>query len=337
MVLHPELQTEWSLLYTTQIEQFVTDWVTSGNSSLLERDLDIHCGTDIQVHSVKGAIGVRVDGADNLQVRGLTISDVASTGALGSMRCGEYTVPHIAGESEYIQPGYNGHRAHGMTVVYTNGVVEDVSISDVRSLWGSAYGLRVFDGCDLELRGQVTVNDIAAGTVYESAGVDLQFMVKSSTNPLPQACSVYLYSDGEDVHFDAGNTSIWAQNVVGYRQCEEAVVRVDGAALGVDDDIFVAQVLGECADCVVKEVYVREEEDADGFLFVRHREQEQNRTFFTTSTTTIAAAIAVIIVFAVAAVLRSRRFQTIRGMAVERGTLRRGSDTEQMPLLKGTV
>lgn len=310
VVIHPDLSREWSLLYTAQIEQFVIDWVTTGNTSLLERHLDVHCGTDIQVHSVKGAIGVRVDGADSVEIRNVTISDVASTGDLGSMRCGEYVVPQIAGESAYIQPGYNGHRAHGMTLVYSNGVIEDVAISEVSSLWGSAYGLRVFDGCDLELKGTVMVNGIVAGTVYEENNVDMRFMMKSTVNALPQACSVYLYSDGDDIHFD-GNTTISAQNVVGYRECEESVLRAKASDSGEAADVFVAQVIGECVDCVVKEVYVPAERVGDT-LFVRHQQSEtQNRKYFTATMTTIVAAVFVIIVFAVSAVFKSRQFQQI--------------------------
>jgi len=336
VVLHPELKREWSLLYTTQIEQFVTDWVTSGNASLLERHLDIHCGTDIQVHSVKGAIGVRVDGADNLQIENLRISDVASTGDLGSMRCGEYTVPQIAGESSFIQPGYNGHRAHGMTVVYTNGAIENVAISNIQSRWGSAYGLRVFDGCDLELRGEVMVKDITAGTAFENEGVDMRFMIDSSTNPLPQACSVYLYSDPDDIDFDPSNTTIRGQNVVGYRECGESVVRSDGSALGEDLDVFQALVIGQCIDCVVRDVYVPDYGVSGGVFFMRHQSvREKNHSFFTKTMVTIAAAISVIIVFAISAVFKSRRVQNVRvdQLSVHRGRL----NAETVPLLKATA
>merc|ERR1719334_2349416 len=132
-----------------------------------------------------------------------------------------------------------------MTLVYSNGVIEDVAISEVSSWWGSAYGLRVFDGCDLELKGTVMVNGIVAGTVDEEDNVDMRFMMKSTVNALPQACSVYLYSDGDDIHFD-GNTTISAQNVVGYRECEESVLRAKASDSGEAADIFVAQVIGEC-------------------------------------------------------------------------------------------
>eukprot|EP00485_Elphidium_margaritaceum_P009873 CAMPEP_0202685912 /NCGR_PEP_ID=MMETSP1385-20130828/1730_1 /ASSEMBLY_ACC=CAM_ASM_000861 /TAXON_ID=933848 /ORGANISM="Elphidium margaritaceum" /LENGTH=1663 /DNA_ID=CAMNT_0049340385 /DNA_START=133 /DNA_END=5121 /DNA_ORIENTATION=- len=266
VVLNDEISADWSFLYTTQIEQFIKDWVMSGDASAetgadLERNLDVHCGTDIQVHSVKGAIGVRVDGADNLQIDGLTISDVVSTSELGSMACGEYDAPAIAGEAVYIQPGYNGHRAHALTTVYTNGVLKNVNVDGVSSLYGNAYGIRVFDGCDIELQGEISVNNINAGTIYETNDIDMRFLMKSLTNPLPQACGIYVYSDAEDLHFDAETTNVVSDTVTGYRECSELVTRDD------PDDQFTSQLMGECENCVIKDVYVsstaNDDEDAD--------------------------------------------------------------------------
>eukprot|EP01084_Bolivina_argentea_P106471 190511_1 len=260
VVLNEEISAEWSFLYTTQIEDYVKQWVMTGDASEetganLDRWLDIHCGTDIQVHSVKGAIGVRVDGADNLQIDGLTISDVASTTALGSMRCGEYDAPTIAGEQVYIQPGFNGHRAHGLTTVYTNGMIQNLMIDGVSSNYGSAYGLRIFDGCDIELAGEIAVTNIAAGVILEANQIDMRFMIQSLTNPLPQACGVYVYSDDDNLHYDADNTQVTSSNVIGYRDCQETVIRAD------QDDFFVSSLAGECSNCIIKDVYVIDDTD----------------------------------------------------------------------------
>merc|ERR1712154_121723 len=188
VVLNEDISRDWSFLYTTQIEEYIKQWVVTGDASSatgadLERWLDIHCGTDIQVHSVKGSIGVRVDGADNLNIDNLRISDILSTTQLGSMRCGEYDAPTIAGEQVYIQPGFNGHRAHGLTTVYSNGKVGNVRIENVGSEYGDAYGLRVFDGCDVELFGDVSAENIIAGKAFDSGNdIDMRFMITSSTN-----------------------------------------------------------------------------------------------------------------------------------------------------------
>merc|ERR1712176_771320 len=193
----------------------------------------------------------RVDGADNLQINGLRIWDILSTTELGSLRCGEYDAPMIAGEEVYIQPGFNGHRAHGLTTVYTSGVLKDVSIENVRSNYGNAYGLRVFDGCDIELQGEVAVNDIFAGIVFDENEMDMRFMITSLTNPLPQACGVYLYSDADNVHYDETQTRVVSTNVAGYRPCSEVVIKSDE-----DSDVFTSALIGECVDCVIKDYVV---------------------------------------------------------------------------------
>ena len=45
------------------------------------------------------------------------------------MRCGKYDAPKISGEEVYIQPGFNGHRAHGLTTVYTSAIIKDATIA----------------------------------------------------------------------------------------------------------------------------------------------------------------------------------------------------------------
>lgn len=256
-VLNTDISNDWSFLYTTQIEQFVKNWVLTGDAkaSQLDKNLDVHCGTDIQVHSVKGAIGLRVDGAQNLQIDGLQISDILSTTELGSMRCGEYDAPEIAGEEIYIQPGFNGHRAHGLTTVYTSGSIKNVQIDDVKSNYGNAYGLRVFDGCNIELNGDIQINNINAGIALEPNHIDMRFMEKSTTNPLPQACGLYLYSDQDNIQYDPEQTTITSSNVIGYRECLETVQRED------EDSYFVSSVIGDCINCVVKDMYIVDDDD----------------------------------------------------------------------------
>ncbi len=248
----------WSFLYTTQVEDWVKDWVQYGDGSAesgtnLERWLDIHCGTDIQVHSVKDIIGVRIDGANNLNINGLNIYDLQSISELGSMRCGEYDTPMIAGEQPYIQPGYNGHRVHGLILVYTNATLENINIYNLQSNFGDVYGLRIFDGSQVILKNNINVNDLYAGVIFEENNIDMQFMIKSQVNPLPQACGLYLYSDENNIEYDDSvlDSHFISQNVIGYRPCaEQTIIRED------QNNYFVTQIIGECVNCVVKDVYI---------------------------------------------------------------------------------
>jgi len=267
----------------------VTGDASSATGADLERWLDIHCGTDIQVHSVKGSIGVRVDGADNLNIDNLRISDILSTTQLGSMRCGEYDAPTIAGEEVYIQPGFNGHRAHGLTTVYTSGTIKDLYIDSIASHYGNAYGLRVFDGCKITLAGNINVNQINAGTIFEPNQIDMAFMIKSLTNPLPQACGVYLYSDQDNIDYDDTTTSIISNDVVGYRECQETVIRSDE-----DNNVFTSQLIGQCNNCIVKDYVV-------GNVLTLKYDQNQTQTKKKKSSSSSSIIIFILSTFAIIA------------------------------------
>merc|ERR1712048_1556415 len=99
----------------------------------------------------------------------------------------------------------------------------------------------------------VSAENIIAGKAFARAqdsgnDIDMRFMITSSTNPLPRACGVYLYSDADNVHFNESATHITSANVVGYRECEELVVKEDQ-----NNAVFTSAVIGECIDCIIKE------------------------------------------------------------------------------------
>eukprot|EP01084_Bolivina_argentea_P158367 275879_1 len=80
--------------------------------------------------------------------------------------------------------------------------------------------------------------------------IDMQFMIKSQVNPLPQACGLYLYSDQDNIKYNDDDNFI-NQNIIGYRPCaEQTIIRED------QNDYFVTKVIGDCINCIVKDVYI---------------------------------------------------------------------------------
>ena len=55
---------------TDDIEEFVFNGDTS---RLISSSIDIECNTDIQMHTNKGAIGLRIDGVQNIQLNDIYI------------------------------------------------------------------------------------------------------------------------------------------------------------------------------------------------------------------------------------------------------------------------
>eukprot|EP00486_Rosalina_sp_Unknown_P012144 CAMPEP_0201592364 /NCGR_PEP_ID=MMETSP0190_2-20130828/190279_1 /ASSEMBLY_ACC=CAM_ASM_000263 /TAXON_ID=37353 /ORGANISM="Rosalina sp." /LENGTH=866 /DNA_ID=CAMNT_0048051107 /DNA_START=228 /DNA_END=2828 /DNA_ORIENTATION=+ len=110
------------------------------------------CGSDIQLHSSKGAIGLRIDGPDNLVVDGIYIHDVANWAPLGNQDwCGGYGGPSVGGEDPDIQYGFTGTRSHGMIIDYAQGTLSNIQIEGIESYNGEANGLTVYKGCDISL------------------------------------------------------------------------------------------------------------------------------------------------------------------------------------------
>ena len=54
------------------------------------------CGSDIQSHAAKGAIGIRIDGTKNFAMDNVLIENVVKHGDLGTDLCGEYDTIEFA-------------------------------------------------------------------------------------------------------------------------------------------------------------------------------------------------------------------------------------------------
>ena len=78
-----------SLRITPAMNGFVQD----GNSQDFGDEYQAICGSDIQLHSSKGAIGLRIDGTQNITLQNLYVHDIENWGALGIDLCGEYHYP----------------------------------------------------------------------------------------------------------------------------------------------------------------------------------------------------------------------------------------------------
>merc|ERR1712130_742615 len=115
------------------------------------------CGCEIQLHSNKGAFGLKVGGVQNLNVNGLHIHNIQNTADLGSDLCGEYE-------------GYTATRSQGMVINYVQGNVANVRIEDIESFRGEANGLVVYEGCDVVMD-NVSVDAIRAGTALSEEEV----------------------------------------------------------------------------------------------------------------------------------------------------------------------
>eukprot|EP01083_Nonionella_stella_P067358 178120_1 len=144
------------------------------------------CGSDIQLHSSKGAIGFRVDGTQNLNVDGLYVHDVYNWADLGNQEwCGSYDGPNVGNEDIDIQYGYTGTRAHGIVMDYAQGVIQNVQIEKIDSYYGEANGFTVYKECDVVLR-NINIDSVHAGTQVN----DDDLIHLDLPNLIPRACGL---------------------------------------------------------------------------------------------------------------------------------------------------
>eukprot|EP00483_Globobulimina_turgida_P001865 UN01867 len=109
------------------------------------------CGTDIQLHSSKGAIGLMINGAQNSIFDNIFIHDIYNFGALGSTICGPYDLLHITFEDIDIQYGYTATRAHGLVIDYASGEYTNIHIDNIQSKNGEANGFTIYKESDVIL------------------------------------------------------------------------------------------------------------------------------------------------------------------------------------------
>ena len=196
------------------------------------------CGTDIQLHSNKGAIGMMVNGAQDSEFNNLYIHDIYNWAELGMEICGPYPGPHLTIEDIDIQYGYTGTRAHGLIIDYTSGDYTNIKIENIESYHGEAAGMTIYKESYINL-GNVMVNNINAGTQLDDESVKKLV----SPNLVPRACALDIKGDTM-VDFIDGEVledNLKSDGIFGFDLCKNA----DGSSSGTrgSTDIHVLTVV----------------------------------------------------------------------------------------------
>eukprot|EP00485_Elphidium_margaritaceum_P007624 CAMPEP_0202695936 /NCGR_PEP_ID=MMETSP1385-20130828/9363_1 /ASSEMBLY_ACC=CAM_ASM_000861 /TAXON_ID=933848 /ORGANISM="Elphidium margaritaceum" /LENGTH=1002 /DNA_ID=CAMNT_0049352021 /DNA_START=118 /DNA_END=3126 /DNA_ORIENTATION=+ len=170
------------------------------------------CGTDIQLHSPKGSIGIMVNGAQESLFEQLYIHDIYNWAELGMDVCGAYPGPSLTTEDIDISYGYTATRSHGMVVDYTTGAYRNIHIENVESWHGEANGLTIYKQSFIELE-NVMVENIFAGTKLDESEV----AALSLPNLVPRACAVDVHDDTEVLYVD---DVLRHNNIIGFETCQ---------------------------------------------------------------------------------------------------------------------
>jgi len=207
------------------------DWAFVDGTNVFSHaiGLELRCGSDIQSHSAKGAIGVRIDGVQHFTLENVYVHDVTNWGALGSDMCGEYD--QITFESGVdvdadIQYGYTGTKVHGILTDYASGSMTDIRVENLESWYGSANAIAIYKGSDVHLFGEIDIANVVAGSQLSKPEV-LQLTLPNAT---PFVCSILI---GPNSEFDESPEvtpsvipdhalTVTVSELYGYDYCEKA-------------------------------------------------------------------------------------------------------------------
>lgn len=148
------------------IDQGVLDWIEQEQplSSIIAEPSDYLCNGDTMFHVNKGVIGLKIDGAQGVRMRGVSVRDLENFGAVGSGLCGDYEFSHPGA----TLPGYGGAKVRGISIAGSSDVrLHGVRVSDLSSQWGSVYGVDLLtDSENVEIH-RLSLRDLRAGVAQE--------------------------------------------------------------------------------------------------------------------------------------------------------------------------
>eukprot|EP01083_Nonionella_stella_P290532 988555_1 len=210
-----------SLYIAPQEEEYVFGGNLAANNypflTIFPQDKEISgCGTDIQLHSSKGAIGLMINGAQDSVFNDIRIRDIYNWADLGLDICGEYEGPHLTTEDIDIQYGYTGTRAHGMVIDFTTGDYKNIAIENVESFHGEANGLTIYKESYVNLQ-NIVVRNIRAGTQLDEE----QVQTLRLPNLVPRACPIDIHSNTQINYIDGdAKENLAFSTVDGYEVCQ---------------------------------------------------------------------------------------------------------------------
>eukprot|EP00486_Rosalina_sp_Unknown_P001205 CAMPEP_0201565262 /NCGR_PEP_ID=MMETSP0190_2-20130828/4248_1 /ASSEMBLY_ACC=CAM_ASM_000263 /TAXON_ID=37353 /ORGANISM="Rosalina sp." /LENGTH=712 /DNA_ID=CAMNT_0047982553 /DNA_START=729 /DNA_END=2869 /DNA_ORIENTATION=- len=215
-----EVTDSWYFVNSLYISDPMRDYVFNDESAL--GVFHGMCGSDIQLHSSKGSIGLRVDGTQNINIDGVYIHDIYNWAELGNEEwCGPYSGPTVGNEDIDIQYGYTGTRSHGLVIDWAQGTLKNIQIENIESYHGEANGMTVYKECDITLE-NIQVDNIYAGTQLIDDDIDSLNL----PNLTPRACGVDIRPNTiVNINEDIG--IINGDNIVGFETCYDQDTIID--------------------------------------------------------------------------------------------------------------
>lgn len=182
--------------------------------------------TDGMIHAGKGINAIRIDGVDAVIMSSVDIYDIRDSTALGDEKCQDggvgagfsshSTYGHFR-QSEPHQHGFGGNSVQGISLSAATDVsMSDISIYNVQSDTGQAFGVSVWPTCSVSIDGDISISQMSAGTLVESD----TYGFYDVPNRAPEVCGFRYYDSYEDIEFGTIYTS-------DLRMSEDVAITID--------------------------------------------------------------------------------------------------------------
>ena len=141
------------------------------------------CNGDDMFHMDKGVVGIRIDRTNNVQMKGVTISNINNWSEFGSEFCTRLKNNNNNNNYGYVDYNYSTHsqtpsepsinykyqgrvtRGIALTDVTNDILLEDIEIDNIISARGSAIGIEILgtQTSIVNFNGDIRIDDIVAG------------------------------------------------------------------------------------------------------------------------------------------------------------------------------
>ena len=179
------LTDNWDYLGVMYMGDNLHNWAF-GSASISEAADSFMCNGDSMIHSLKGTIGLRIDGVEDVTVDNLKIENLYEYAKLGSELCGEYDHSHFTQRLPF-QVGYSGNMMQGVSIDYADVVMKDVEIANLESSTGMAVGINLWYGTDVTFENSVKMEGIYAGSSFDDTST---ITYDDRPNKAPESCFI---------------------------------------------------------------------------------------------------------------------------------------------------
>jgi len=204
-----------------------------------------------------------------VDINGLEIDDLQNIAELGSYLCGNYESTEDGGHRNQnypLQRGFTGTEVHALSMVSSQGKMDNVHIHNIVSARGDALAIQFFPSNEVTVGSKVVIEDIHAGAALSKSV--LGSLTDSMPNKIPRACAVTIWTWTDE-------ESEFYENAISFESKDSVRAKCLTTHTPCSDSDFDGEALEHIASCDATTIVKGEGHSMDNRLlydtFIRHQ------------------------------------------------------------------